>query len=298
MSARAAAVATAALVGLCIPALTAPRASTAPAPSHAATVVVAHRGASAEAPENTLAAVDRAAALGAEWVENDVQRTRDGVLVVLHDTDLRRTTNAEEVYPGRSPWRVKDFTAAEIGRLDAGAWKGPGWAGTRIPTLDAYLDRVEANRQSLLLEIKSPALYPGVEGDILKLLGRKGWLDTGHVAHRLIVQSFDAGSVRAVHKARPDIKTGLLGSPPADKIADYASFADQVNPDVGTLSASYVSAVHAVKGAHGRPLEVFTWAVDDARTARRVAGYGVDGIITDRPDVVDRALGKQPAPTA
>ncbi len=85
-------------------------------------VVVAHRGASGYAPENTLAAVDAADALGIDWVENDVHRSRDGVLVVLHDTDLKRTTDVEEVFPDRAPWAVKDFTAAELAKLDAGSW--------------------------------------------------------------------------------------------------------------------------------------------------------------------------------
>ncbi|WP_307797725.1 glycerophosphodiester phosphodiesterase family protein, partial [Streptomyces laculatispora] len=100
-----------------------------------APLVISHRGASAYAPENTLAAVDKAAELGFDWVENDIQFTRDGVLVVIHDTDLKRTTDAEEVFPGRAPWAVKDFTAAEIARLDAGSWFGARYAGTRVPTL-------------------------------------------------------------------------------------------------------------------------------------------------------------------
>lgn len=139
-----------------------------------APVVFAHRGASAYAPENTLAAVDKADALGFDWVENDVQFTKDGVLVVVHDTDLRRTTDAEEVFPDRTSWAVKDFTAAEIARLDAGSWFGPRFAGTRVPTLKQYLDRVERNRQKLLLEIKSPEIYPGIEKETLRVLRQKG----------------------------------------------------------------------------------------------------------------------------
>ncbi|NEE17929.1 glycerophosphodiester phosphodiesterase, partial [Streptomyces sp. SID7499] len=116
-----------------------------------APVVVAHRGASGYAPENTLAAVDAADALGIDWVENDVHRTRDGVLVVLHDTDLKRTTDVEQVYPDRAPWAVKDFTAAELAKLDAGSWFGTQFTGARVPTLTQFLHRVERNRQKLLL---------------------------------------------------------------------------------------------------------------------------------------------------
>ncbi|KOG86166.1 glycerophosphodiester phosphodiesterase, partial [Streptomyces varsoviensis] len=92
-------------------------------PSHAP-LVIGHRGSPVSAPENTLASVDAAARLGITWVENDVQRTKDGALVVLHDTTLSRTTDVEQRYPNRSPWRVADFTLAEIERLDAGSWYG------------------------------------------------------------------------------------------------------------------------------------------------------------------------------
>ncbi|GAA2428575.1 glycerophosphodiester phosphodiesterase [Streptomyces glaucus] len=253
-------------------------------------LVLAHRGASAYAPENTLAAVDKAAELGVRWVENDVQRTRDGELVVLHDADLRRTTDVEEVFPDRAPWKVGDFTAAEIARLDAGSWFGPAYAGARVPTLEEYVRRVEQHHQKLLLEIKNPELYPGIEGQILKVLGNEGWLDRRHVRDRLVVQSFSADSLRTVHDLEPGVRTGFLGAPPVTDLPAYAHFADQINPSYGSLSPAYVSAVHAFDGPHGRPLEVLTWTVDTADTARRVAGYGVDGIITNKPDVVRDAV--------
>ncbi|CAL9606738.1 Glycerophosphodiester phosphodiesterase [Streptomyces sp. enrichment culture] len=283
MHARAVAVTTTALLGaaLLAPASWAQGSHGGPGP-----VVVAHRGASAYAPENTLAAVDKAAELGIDWVENDVQRTKDGELVVLHDDSLRRTTDAEEVFPDRAPWKVKDFTAAEIARLDAGSWFGAAYAGARVPTLEEYVDRVEHHHQKLLLEIKNPELYPGIERETLKVLGNEGWLDRRHVVGRLVVQSFSADSVRTVHELKPAVKTGFLGTPPVSDLPAYAEFTDQINPSYGSLSPAYVSAVQAFDGPHGRPLEVFAWTVDDADAARLTAGYGVDGIITNRPDVI------------
>ncbi|WP_255952572.1 glycerophosphodiester phosphodiesterase [Streptomyces odontomachi] len=297
MFARATRATTAALLGICTLLGPVPSASSA-AQEPTRTVVVAHRGASGYAPENTLKAVDAAHDLGIDWVENDVQRTKDGVLVIIHDTDLKRTTDAEEVFPDRSPWRVGDFTAAEIARLDAGSWKDRRFAGTRIPTLTQYLRRIDENGQNLLMEIKSPELYPGLEGDVLKVLGREHWLDPGHLRHRLIIQSFSADSVRTVHTLRPDIKTGFLGTPAVADLPAYAAFTDQINPDHTTVSADYVAAVHALKGAHGARLETYTWTVNDADTARNVAGHGVDGVITNYPDVVRAALGTpSPAPS-
>jgi glycerophosphoryl diester phosphodiesterase len=249
-------------------------------------VVVAHRGASAYAPENTLAAVDMAAELDIKWVETDVQRTRDGKLVVIHDDTLKRTTDVEKVFPGRAPWKVFDFTAAEIARLDAGSWFGREYAGERVPTLTQYLRRVALHRQSLLLEIKAPELYPGIEKEALRTLRKKGWLSPSYVKDRLIVQSFDADSVRTVHALRPDVKTSFLGTPPVAELRKYAKFADQINPTHTSITKKYVTEIHRLKGAHHKPLKVFTWTVNDAATAVRVQSYGVDGIISNRPDVV------------
>ncbi|GGX60489.1 glycerophosphodiester phosphodiesterase [Streptomyces fructofermentans] len=252
--------------------------------------VVAHRGASAYAPENTLAAVDKADALGFDWVENDVQRTRDGVLVVIHDDSLARTTDVERLFPRRAPWKVRDFTAAEIARLDAGSWFGARYAGARVPTLKQYMKRVSRNHQKLVLEIKNPALYPGIERETLKVLGNEGWLAPSHVRNRLVVQSFSTNSVRTVHTLRPDIKTGFLGTPKVWELPAYARFADQVNSSHTTISLGYVAALHGLEGPHGRPLEMLTWTVDTAAGARRAAGLGVDGVITNKPDVVRAAL--------
>ncbi|MEU7730605.1 glycerophosphodiester phosphodiesterase family protein [Streptomyces sp. NPDC040724] len=254
-------------------------------------VVYAHRGASAYAPENTLAAIDLAMRLGFDWVENDVQRTSDGELVVIHDDTLTRTTNVEQVFPARSPWKVKDFTAAEIARLDAGSWFGEEYAGARVPTLRQYLNRVQRNQQKLLLEIKKPELYPGIEEQTLKVLEAAGWLDERHVTQRLVVQSFSADCVRIVHRLRPDLVTAFLGTPTVADLPLYAEFTDRINPWHTTISADWVAAVHGLLGAHGKAMEVDTWIVDDAATARKVQDMGVDGIITNAPDVVQEAVG-------
>ncbi|MFI2433822.1 glycerophosphodiester phosphodiesterase [Streptomyces sp. NPDC018693] len=287
MHARAVAATTTTLLGIAALLLPVPHAR---AGTSGLTAVIAHRGASAHAPENTLAAVDEAAALGIRWVENDVQRTRDGELVVIHDDSLRRTTDVEEVFPGRAPWKVKDFTAAEIARLDAGSWFSPDHTGTRVPTLEQYLRRVEAYGQKLLLEIKNPALYPGIEQQILKVLGNESWLDERHLADRLIVQSFDLDSLRTVRALEPDVRTGFLGAPATADLPRYAEVADLVNPPYRAVSEAYVSALHGYSGPHGEPLAVFAWTVDDASTARELVEYGVDGIITNKPDVVRRSL--------
>ncbi|MGW7072643.1 glycerophosphodiester phosphodiesterase [Streptomyces sp. NPDC054855] len=258
--------------------------------SHDTPLVVAHRGASAYAPENTFAAIDKAADMGFRWVENDVQRTKDGELVIMHDDNLKRTTNVEELFPDRAPWKVADFTAAEIARLDAGSWFSPKYAGQRVPTLKQYMNRVSRNHQKLVFEFKKPELYPGIEKQGLDVLRKTGWLDKHHVKSKLVIQSFSADSVKTVHKLRPDIKTGFLGTPAVADLPEYAKFSDQINSTHGSISGEYVSAIHALKGPHRKRLEIFTWTVNDAAAAKRVAGFGVDGIITNTPDVVRKAI--------
>ncbi|KOU07254.1 glycerophosphodiester phosphodiesterase [Streptomyces sp. NRRL F-5755] len=242
-------------------------------------VVVAHRGASQVAPENTLAAVDAAERQGFEWVENDVQRTRDGKLVVMHDATLARTTNVEQLYPDRSPWRVRDFTAAEIARLDAGSWYGKRFARERVPTLKEFLRRMEDHDLRLLLEIKNPQQYPGIESGIVRELAGAGWLDRSHVRRRLVVQSFSASSVRTVHGLVPQVRTGFLGNPPVNSLASYSRYVDQINPQLSKVNAQYVSAVHRLHGVHGDRLEVFAWDVPPRNYHRIAATYGLDGVI-------------------
>ncbi|MFJ6795888.1 glycerophosphodiester phosphodiesterase [Streptomyces sp. NPDC091268] len=292
MYVRPAAAATAAFLGLTLSVLGASASSAAPGPAGFTNpTVYAHRGASAYAPENTLDAIDLAMRLGFDWVENDVQRTKDGELVVVHDDTLARTTDVEQVFPARKPWRIADFTAAEIARLDAGSWFGEEYAGARVPTLREYLDRVQRNHQRLLLEIKKPELYPGIEEQTLQVLGEAGWLDDQHVSRRLVVQSFSADCVRIVHGLRPDIVTAFLGTPPVADLPRYAAFTDRINPWHTTISGDWVAAVHGLLGAHGKAMEVDTWIVDDEATARKVQDMGVDGIITNKPDVVREAVG-------
>lgn len=288
------ATATGVLLGICALTL-----SAAPA-AHAAPVeagesdpplTVAHRGASGYAPENTLAAVDKADALGFDWVENDVQRTKDGKLVVLHDTTLDRTTNVETLYPDRAPWRVSSFTAAEIGKLDAGSWFDKEFKGAKVPTLDQYLARLDQNNQRLLLELKAPELYPGIESQTLETLQGKGWLDTAHTNNKLMIQSFNAASVRSVHSQKPAVRTGFLGKPEKSELKYYGGFSDYINPRYTQTTKDYVDAVHAVRGPHGKNLKAYTWTVNDASTARTAAATGVDGIISNYPDVVRNVTG-------
>lgn len=236
------------------------------------TVVIAHRGASADAPENTLAAFELALGQGADRVEVDVQRTADGALILLHDADLRRTT---DVPAARAADPVGAFTLDELRALDAGAWFDARFAGERIPTLDELLALVRG-RAGVHLELKDPHRHPGIERQVVAALGR---------GDDVVVQSFDHASVRRVHALAADLPLGLLvtHAPDAAELRAAAGFAAQVNPDVAVLDADLVTT------AHSFGLEVATWTVDGRDALRRAVASGVDAIITDTPGVL-RAL--------
>jgi len=245
-------------------------------------VDVAHRGSSGAAPENTLAAVRLALRQHAGFVEVDVQRSADGELVIVHDVTLERTTDVEEVFPDRAPWRVGDFTLAELRRLDAGSWFADGYTGERIPTLREVVD-VLGTRAGLLLELKSPGLYPGIETDIDKELSSvPGYLSAALAADKLVVQSFDHTSMRTYHDLAPRVPIGLLFGyrPTEPELAEASGWAEQINPTYRVTDAALVERVHEL----GMTISVYT--LNTGRLMREYADLGVDGIITDYPLVL------------
>jgi glycerophosphoryl diester phosphodiesterase len=254
---------------------------------------IAHRGASSYAPENTLAAIRQAVDLRSDLVEVDVQRTRDGALVLLHDPDLTRTTDVVRVFPGRAPWRVADFDLDELSRLDAGSWFSPVYAGERIPTLEQAVDALHRRGAGLLLEVKQPHRYPGIAADIAAgLRSVPGYVDAAIDANRLVVQSFDHQVMRTFARLEPTIPVGLLGLPPVRRLDRLAGWASFVNPRHGRATAAYVDAVHAAG------MDCLVWTVDDRADIERALDLGVDGVITNRPDVLERVLAGRLLPAA
>ncbi len=251
------------------------------APPSSGPDVVAHRGSSGAAPENTLAAIKLALDHRSDTVENDIQRTSDGELVIMHDVTLTRTTDVEEVFPDRAPWNVGDFTLAEIKRLDAGSWFAPEFAGQRVPTLEQWVKAV-GRRAGMLLEPKSPELYPGIEQDLDKELRSLPDFNRALRAGKVAVQSFNHEWLRAYADLAPDVPVGLLyGNKPTDADIDAAStWADQVNPALGVIDEATVDAIHAAD------METHVWTVNAGQDMRRAINWDVDGIITNYPQVL------------
>lgn len=233
---------------------------------------VAHRGASREAPENTVAAFRLALDAGAPAVEGDVQRTRDGRLVVIHDQTVERTTD------GRGA--VGSFLFEDLRRLDAGRWFAPEFAGERVPSLDEVLDLMR-DRAPVLLEIKhGPVFYEGIERQIADALRRRGMLGAA------LVMSFDHPAIRTMRAAAPEVATGVVyDARPVDPVAAArAADADAICPRWRLLTEDAVAA------AHDAGLGVFPWTIDEEEPMRRCLGWGVDGVTSNDVRLLARVL--------
>lgn len=233
-----------------------------------APLVAAHRGASGERPENTLAAFERAVELGADFIELDIQLSRDGVPVVIHDYELDRTTD------GRGP--VQAASLAELKNLDAGSWSDPTWPAQRIPTLNEILSSF-AGKTRFLIEIKTgPFDFAGIEDKVEQEISEAGLADS------VVVISFDHDLLRRLRRANPALATGALyGCRPADPVGlARAAGADLLMPHWAFVNGDDLQA------SRDAGLSVFTWTVDEPDVIRGLIGIGVDGIVSNWPDRV------------
>ena len=235
----------------------------------------AHRGASHEAPGNTLAAFLLAAELGADGIELDVQLSRDGEMVVIHDFTLDATTD------GHGP--VADRTLDELKRLDAGSWFDPVFSGQRIPTLQEVVDAV-GHRLLLNVELKTGHLRDdGLAGAVVR------FLEDNHLLDRVVVSSFNPLAIWRVRRLNPWIATGLLYAPDMPLLrrpwSRHLVHPDALHPFHTTVDAAYV------KWARRKGYRVHTWTVDEGEEMERLLGAGADLIITNRPDLLRQVLG-------
>jgi len=251
-------------------------------------LIIAHRGYSSAAPENTLPSFRLALMAGADLVELDTHHSRDGVVVVLHDYTLDRTTDATNRWGG-AKIPVASKTLAELKTLDAGQWFAPGYAGTRLPTLAEALDLIQGGGGVTLLERK--------EGDAATL---SALLADKKLINRLVVQSFDWQFLSQFHALHPDQVLGALGVP--SRLADgskptatdkslNAQWLDALSPTGAKIAVwnKDVSA-EAVALAHKRGLKVWVYTIDDPKLANDLLDMGVDGLITNNPGLLWKTL--------
>jgi glycerophosphoryl diester phosphodiesterase len=230
--------------------------------------ILGHRGARAHAPMNTMPAFRLALEQGADGLEFDVRMTRDGSLVILHDPDVDETSD------GVGP--IADLPFDAVRALDFGAWFGPAFAGTRIPTLDEVMAAFAHLPITLNIEIKSDeptvrAAPHTAEAAAAAVLTR--YMGAGA---SLIVSSFDPASLARMHAALPAVPLGYLSEPTTAAFIPDVPLA-AVHPHWTSIDAAYMAWAHA----HG--WAVNTWTVNDEADAHRLAALGVDALITDDP---------------
>jgi glycerophosphoryl diester phosphodiesterase len=249
------------------------------------TRVIAHRGFSGIAPENTLAAVRAAIEVGADMVEIDVTLSADGHIVVLHDETLDRTTNGSG--------EVSQLTLAELKRLDAGSWFGPSFAGERVPTLDQVLTEVEG-RTLLNVEIKSEAVARGIVALVADTIRKLEMID------QVVVSSFSPTALQEVHSLAPDIRTAVLYNDTYHQGRDAVEIATELGATVFNIKRQRLTR-RMLRRCRQHDIPVGVYTVNEARRMRRLVKRGIDAIFTDRPDrlieILVPSTPEVPAPT-
>ncbi|MFZ5827721.1 MAG: glycerophosphodiester phosphodiesterase [Bacillota bacterium] len=229
---------------------------------------IAHRGAAGTHPENTMAAFRRAVEIGVDGIEFDVHRTMDGHLVVIHDASVERTTDGSGL--------VMAMTLEEVQALDAGAKKGPEFAGERVPTLRELI-RSTSPEVFLFLELKAGSVhYPGIEEELVALLKEEGAMQ------RTQVSSFDHHALKRLHEIEPDLPLGMLFTA---NLLDPVALAREIGCEALHPAWEWVTE-EMVEKAHAAGLKVNTWTVNHPFAIARVQVFGVDGIMSDYPELL------------
>jgi len=233
-------------------------------------LVVAHRGAAGAAPENTLAAVRQALDDGADWVEIDVQETRDGEVVVVHDSDFMKLAG--------NPLKVWEGDLSEIQQIDIGSWFDPRFSGERPPTLRDVLETVRG-RSKLVIELKYYGHDEQLEQRVVEIVEDAGMAD------EVVVMSLKLDGIQKLQALRPDWTTGLLAA---------KAVGDLTRLDVDFLAVNQSMARPAfIKRAHKAGKQVFVWTVNDGLSLSRWVSMGVDGVITDEPALARNILAQR-----
>jgi glycerophosphoryl diester phosphodiesterase len=233
-------------------------------------IVMAHRGASAKAPENTLIAYKKAIEMGSDWAELDVRQTKDGQIVLMHDKTVHRTTGVKGF--------VWDFTLEELRKLEAGSWFGEEFKGEPIPTLEEVI-RLVKGQMKLNIEVKISEHEPDIAQRVVDIVR------TEDFGNKCIITSFDIETVKRIKEIAPDLRTGLI-------------FDKELRPDVfegnwEILSSNYeLVDAEFMRLARKSGKKAYVWTVNEREEMLRLIGLGVDGIITDKPDLLISVLVK------
>lgn len=236
------------------------------------TKVTAHRGFSAKAPENTESAFNEALEIGADFIELDVQLSKDGEIVVFHDKNLERITGVNEL--------LKNKTYSELLQLDYGIWFGEEFAGTKIMTLNEVLENF-GNKINLNIEIKKN------DDEFITAKKTANLIKDYHCEDSCYITSFSYNALKIVKRENPDIKTGLIAN-----IMTYGGYSTLNDIDALSLNKNFVSQ-NLINNIHLNGKRVFVWTVNNKSEAEKFINMGADNIITDKPDMAIKAVSSK-----
>lgn len=269
-------------------------------PSDEQVLNIGHRGASGYAPEHTLAAYDLAIKLGADYIEQDLQLTRDGVLLVLHDATLDRTARpTAESEPGDCTGPVIEKTLEQIKTCEVGSWfneEYPQYAkdeyvGLEIPTLEEVFERYRKS-VNYYIETKNPGAAPGMEEELLRLMGEYGLTKPAADRWQVLIQSFSPASLQKIHTLDPSLPLIQLysSSETSETIRAQLDLTKEYAVGIGPSKTDVDAAL--VEAAHGRCLDIHPYTVNEPAEMEGLIRLGVDGMFTNFPDRLDEVLGK------
>lgn len=269
-------------------------------PEDAPVLNIGHRGASGYAPEHTIPAYDLALKMGADYIEQDLQLTKDGVLVALHDETLDRTARpTAESAPGDCTGLVREKTLAQIKTCDVGTWFNetypqyaqPEYIGLRIPTLEEVFQRY-GKSVNYYIETKSPESAPGMEEELLRLMDEYGLTERAEEKWQVLIQSFSPASLQKIHTLNPSLPLIQLFSGAETSATIQArldatrTYAVGIGPSKNDVDAALVEAAHA------RCLDIHPYTVNETPEMQKLVALGVDGMFTNFPDRLETVLGK------
>jgi glycerophosphoryl diester phosphodiesterase len=250
---------------------------------------VAHRGASGHAPEHTLLTYELGQKMKGDYIEVDLQMTKDGELIAMHDETLDRTTNGTGL--------VKDYTLEEIKQLDAGSWfneKYPEltkneYVGLKVPTLEEVIQKLGKDAR-YYIETKSPEVYPGMEEKLLEILNKYKLIGSDVPANKVIIQSFSPDSLKKVHELNPNIPLVQLlwydeaATVTNDELEEYKTYSIGLGMNFDRIDEGYVQKVRR----HG--LLIHPYTVNEKEDMSRLLDWGVTGMFTNFPDRLQEVL--------
>ena len=250
---------------------------------------VAHRGASGHAPEHTISSYRLGEEMKGDYIEVDLQMTKDGKLIAMHDETVDRTTNGTGL--------VKDYTLEQIKALDAGSWfnekypekADPAYEGIQVPTLEEIIQTFGTGAR-YYIETKSPDVYPGMEEELLRILNKYNLTGVNERSSKVLIQSFSKESLLKMHNLNPNLPLIQLISykEPAsiseDELQELSEYAVGVGMSASKIDKTYVQNVR------NAGLLIHPYTVNDKKEMKRLLDWGVTGMFTNYPDRLNDVL--------